>query len=243
MEHGLKYIAFYVQSHITLCTVAITSLLVRDKPIGAPASVKRVYQTSWNYRKSVGISWTTSCHNCCWYSNLPGSHPSPWKCVFGKLTNINYCVFSTKHTHHEIVKCKFITLTLPCTTSKGASRRRATPKWDISLSGHWMGHLLSYSLSGGHDGVTLPINLRGLNGSLELCLELWFNDFQNSTSPLVILKIIPGGDHAWPAWMSPTGHSSQQSMETGWASPADSWSQGVCWALPCWELGASNWHV
>ena len=50
-------------------------------------------------------------------------------------------------------------------------------------------------------------------------MELWFIDFQNSTSLLVILKIIPGGDHAWPAWMSPTGHSSQQSMETGWMPP------------------------
>ena len=43
MEHGLKDIAFYVQKHISLCTVVITSLLVRDKPPGAPASVKRVY--------------------------------------------------------------------------------------------------------------------------------------------------------------------------------------------------------
>ena len=59
-------------------------------------------------------------------------------------------------------------------------------------------------------------------------MELWLNDFQNSTSLLVILKIIPGVDHAWPAWMSPTGHSSQQSMETGWTPPADSWSQGTC---------------
>ena len=64
-------------------------------------------------------------------------------------------------------------------------------------------------------------------------MELWFNDFQNSISLLVILEIIPGGDHAWPAWMRPTGHSSQQSMETEWAPPAYSWSQGVCWALPC----------
>ena len=68
-------------------------------------------------------------------------------------------------------------------------------------------------------------------------MELWFNDFQNSTttttSLLVILEIIPGGNHAWPAWMSPTGHSSQQSMET-----ADSWSQGVCWS-PC-LLGAGS---
>ena len=52
-------------------------------------------------------------------------------------------------------------------------------------------------------------------------MELWFNDFQNSTSLLVILKITPGGDHAWPAWMSPIGHSSQQSqsIETGWTPP------------------------
>ena len=34
--------AFYIQKHITPCTVVITSLLVRDKPLGASASVKRV---------------------------------------------------------------------------------------------------------------------------------------------------------------------------------------------------------
>ena len=39
MGHGLKD----VQKHITPWAVVITSLLVRDKPIGAPASVKRVY--------------------------------------------------------------------------------------------------------------------------------------------------------------------------------------------------------
>ena len=42
MEHGLKDIALYVQKH-TPCTVVITSLLVRDKPLEVPASVKRVY--------------------------------------------------------------------------------------------------------------------------------------------------------------------------------------------------------
>ena len=40
MEHGLKDIVFYVQKHITPCTVVITSLLVHDKPLEAPASVK-----------------------------------------------------------------------------------------------------------------------------------------------------------------------------------------------------------
>ena len=48
MEHGLKDIALYVQKHITPCTVVITSLLVRDKPIEAPTSVKRVLmQVKW----------------------------------------------------------------------------------------------------------------------------------------------------------------------------------------------------
>ena len=37
----IKYITLYVQKHITPCTVVITSLLVRDKPLEAPASVKR----------------------------------------------------------------------------------------------------------------------------------------------------------------------------------------------------------
>ena len=46
MEHGLKDI-FYVQKHMTSCTVVITSLLVRDKPLGLPASVKRVY-SAWH---------------------------------------------------------------------------------------------------------------------------------------------------------------------------------------------------
>ena len=52
------------------------------------------------------------------------------------------------------------------TARKEASRPRETPKRDSSLSGHWMGHLLSYSLSDGHDGAMLPINPRGLNGPL-----------------------------------------------------------------------------
>ena len=62
-----------------------------------------------------------------------------------------------------------ITLTLPW---DGAPPRKGSPggekprKRDSSLSGHWMGHLLSYSLSGGHDSAMLPINPRGLNGPL-----------------------------------------------------------------------------
>ena len=36
----------YVQKHITPCTVVINSRLVRDKPLGAPASVKRIYSSN-----------------------------------------------------------------------------------------------------------------------------------------------------------------------------------------------------
>ena len=43
MKHGLKDIAFYVQKHITHYIVVVTSPLVRDKPLGVPASVKHVY--------------------------------------------------------------------------------------------------------------------------------------------------------------------------------------------------------
>ena len=54
----IKDIAFYVQKHITPCTVVITSLLVHDKPLGAPAYVKRVYWTptnklQWDFNQNI----------------------------------------------------------------------------------------------------------------------------------------------------------------------------------------------
>ena len=45
MDHGVKNIAFYVKKHTTPCTVVITSLLVCDKPLGVPVSVKYIYLT------------------------------------------------------------------------------------------------------------------------------------------------------------------------------------------------------
>ena len=57
MEHGLKDIVFYVQKHITPCTVVITSLLVRDKPPGSPASVKRVYWLIAPIRALSAVPW------------------------------------------------------------------------------------------------------------------------------------------------------------------------------------------
>ena len=41
MEHGLKHITFYVQKHIAALVMCYNAVLVRDKPIGAPAFVKK----------------------------------------------------------------------------------------------------------------------------------------------------------------------------------------------------------
>ena len=40
MEHGLKPISFYVQKHLVAMGMCYDPALVRDKPLGAPASVK-----------------------------------------------------------------------------------------------------------------------------------------------------------------------------------------------------------
>ena len=40
MGHGLKLISFYVQKHIAALAMCDKPELVRDKPLGAPASVK-----------------------------------------------------------------------------------------------------------------------------------------------------------------------------------------------------------
>ena len=43
MEHGSKYITFYVQKHIAPLAMCYNPPRVRDKPLGAPAFVKLVY--------------------------------------------------------------------------------------------------------------------------------------------------------------------------------------------------------
>ena len=43
MEHGLKHITFYVQKHIAALVTCYNPALVRNKQLGAPASVKLVY--------------------------------------------------------------------------------------------------------------------------------------------------------------------------------------------------------
>ena len=57
MEHGLKHIAPYVQQHITPCTVVITSLLVREKPLEAPASADVI---KWKHFRIIGPLWGNS---------------------------------------------------------------------------------------------------------------------------------------------------------------------------------------
>ena len=58
MEHGLEVFVFYVQKHITPCTVVINSLLVRNKQLGVPASVKQVYLA---YHVKLGHTLNQSC--------------------------------------------------------------------------------------------------------------------------------------------------------------------------------------
>ena len=53
MEHGLKYITFYVQKYITFLALCYNPPLVCDKPVGKPSSVKLIY---WALRNKLG--WT-----------------------------------------------------------------------------------------------------------------------------------------------------------------------------------------
>ena len=46
MEHGLEYITFYVQKHITPLAVYSGPLLVCDKLLGVPAFVRLAYYLS-----------------------------------------------------------------------------------------------------------------------------------------------------------------------------------------------------
>ena len=50
MEHGLKGIAFYVQKHIAPHVVYYNFPVVRDKLLGAPASVRLVYSNHYCMR-------------------------------------------------------------------------------------------------------------------------------------------------------------------------------------------------
>ena len=100
MEHGLKDIAFYVQKHITACTVVITSLLVRDKPLGAPASVKWVYVLTFWLSKHA--------------RRVPLQH-GPIQCDIGYSIALN----KVEHTHIWTHKRHTITLLHELVTSYG----------------------------------------------------------------------------------------------------------------------------
>ena len=43
MDHELKHISFYVQKHVVSMGMCYNPALVREKPLGVPASVKRIY--------------------------------------------------------------------------------------------------------------------------------------------------------------------------------------------------------
>ena len=52
MGHGLKLNTFYVRKHIAGLAICHNQVLVRDKPLGVPASVKLVYST-WSTLKQL----------------------------------------------------------------------------------------------------------------------------------------------------------------------------------------------
>ena len=52
MEHGSKYITFYVQKHIAHLAMCCDPPLVRDKPLGAPAFVKPVYWPAFSIHEA-----------------------------------------------------------------------------------------------------------------------------------------------------------------------------------------------
>ena len=43
MDNGLKHILLYVQKHVEAMGMCYNPALVRDKPLGSPASVKREF--------------------------------------------------------------------------------------------------------------------------------------------------------------------------------------------------------
>ena len=75
MEHGLKHVTLYVQNMLAALAMCSTPVIVRDKPLGAPASVKLV---DWYMRVNM-CYW----HICIRYLDRWGL--THW----GRVTHIN----------------------------------------------------------------------------------------------------------------------------------------------------------
>ena len=90
-----RYCVFFVQKYITPCTVVITSVLVREKPLGSPASVKRVYWRYWSAKGGTMVvqgrqkrcsNWYTMFTTVRIFTGRPmadhcASILPPWRCV------------------------------------------------------------------------------------------------------------------------------------------------------------------
>ena len=80
MEHGLKYIAFYVQKHITPRVVSSQLPAGSRQAVGVPASVKLVYRL-WgmekNQRLNNSITYASTlqyCNHSYKYGNIQKKH-------------------------------------------------------------------------------------------------------------------------------------------------------------------------
>ena len=115
------------KKHIKPCTVVITSLPVRDKPLEAPSSVKRVYcqdnPTSddviewkhfpryWPYVWGIHRSPVNSAHKCQWRGALVFSLICTWKNIW---VNSREAGDLWRHRgHHDVVVMQYV-LSIHC---------------------------------------------------------------------------------------------------------------------------------
>ena len=140
-------------AHLVVCS---GSPLVRDCSIGTPAFVNLAYSAMW------------------------------YTCVYFIRATVLEATKLGEH-HNEFSRgCQFHYVNFAMrwgTASKTASRWWAIPKRGSVLNGHWIGHLLSYSLSGGHDGAMLPIYPRGLNGPLTSHFIFFYHMYFSLNTP------------------------------------------------------------
>ena len=85
MEHGLKHISFYVQKHTAALVRSYNLGLVRDKPLGAPASMKLIHNTVATVPEQVTARW----QYWAWPVNMVSTHEI--SLIMGSFKGLKYC--------------------------------------------------------------------------------------------------------------------------------------------------------